>query len=65
MVLALRELKRRVAAGRDELMAEMVSCDIFVDFWWCLFNWCRKFGMIPTEWRKSVVVPIPKKQKSG
>ena len=21
--------------------------------------------MIPTEWRKSVVVPIPKKQKSG
>ena len=63
--LALRELKRRVAAGRDELMAEVVSCDIFVDFWWCLFNWCRKFGMIPTEWRKSVVVPIPKKQKSG
>ena len=27
VVLALRELKRRVAAGRDELMAEMVSCD--------------------------------------
>ena len=65
VVLALGELKRRVAAGRDGLTAEMVSCDILVDFWWCLFNWCWKFGMIPTEWRKSVVVPIPKKQKSG
>ena len=65
VVLALGELKGRVAAGRDGLTAEMVSCDILVDFWWCLFNWCWKFGMIPTEWRKSVVVLIPKKQKSG
>ena len=65
VVLALGGLKRRVAAGRDELMAEMVSCDILIDFWWCLFNWCWKFGMIPTEWRKSVVILIPKKQKSG
>ena len=37
VVLALGELKRRVAAGRDELVAEMISCDIFVDVWWCLF----------------------------
>ena len=37
-VLALGELKRRMAAGRDGLVAEMVSCDILVDFWWCLFE---------------------------
>ena len=55
VVLALGDLNRRVAAGRDGLTAEMVSCDILVDFWWYLFNWCCKFGMIPTEWRKSVV----------
>ncbi len=40
MVLALGELKRRVAAGRDGLTAEMVSCDSLINFWWCLFNWC-------------------------
>ena len=42
VVLALGGLKRKVAAGRDDLTAEMVSCDILVDFvdWWCLFNWC-------------------------
>ena len=65
MVLALGELKRRVATGRNGLTAEMVSYDILVDFCWCLFNWCWKFEIIPTKWRKSVVVPIPKKQKSG
>ena len=54
-----------MVAGRDGLTAEMVSCDILVDFWWCLFNWCWKFGMILSEWRKSVVVPIPKKQNRG
>ena len=36
VVLALGELKRRVAAGRDELVAVMISCDILVDIWWCL-----------------------------
>ena len=40
VVLALGELKRRVAAGRDGLTAEMVSCDSLINFWWCLFNWC-------------------------
>ena len=38
VVQALGGLKRKVAAGRDGLTAEMVSCDILVDFWWCLFN---------------------------
>ena len=38
VVLALGGLKRRVAAERDGLMAEMVSCDIMVDFWWCLLT---------------------------
>ena len=65
VVLALGGVKRRVAAGRDGLTAEMVSCDISLDIWWCLFNWYWKFRMITTVWKKSVVVPIPKKQKSG
>ena len=32
VVLALGGLKSRVAAGSDGLMAEMVSCDILIDF---------------------------------
>ena len=65
VVLALGGLKKSVASGRDGLRAEIVSCDILVDFCWCLVNWCWKIGMTLTEWRKSVVVPIPKMQKSG
>ena len=53
-----------MAPDRDGLTVEMFSCDILVDFWWCIFNWYWKFGMIPFEWR-SVVVRIPKKQKGG
>ena len=64
VVQALGGLKRKVAPDRDGLTMEMFSCDILVDFWWCIFNWYWKFGMIPFEWR-SVVVPIPKKQKGG
>ena len=63
VVQALGKLKRRAAPGTDGLTAEMVGSKELVDFWYCLFNWCWANGMIPTEWRKSVIVPIPKKSK--
>ena len=40
----------------------MASSKEVVDFWLCLFNWCWTYGMVPSEWRKSVIVPIPKKR---
>ena len=58
----LGKLKRRAAPGVDGLTAEMVGSKELVDFWHCLFNWCWTNGMIPTEWRRSVIVPIPKKR---
>ena len=52
VVLALGRLKRKAVPGRDGLSAEMVCCDVLVDFWCSLFNWCWKNGMTPSEWRK-------------
>ena len=57
---ALGKLKRRAAPGTDGLTAEMVGSKELVDFWHCLFNWCWANGMIPPEWKRSVIVPIPK-----
>ena len=34
------DIKREVVLALEE----MVSYDILVDVWWCLFNWCWKFG---------------------
>ena len=62
---ALGKLKRRAAPGTDGLTAEMVGSKELVDFWHCLFNWCWANGMIPTEWRRSIIVPIPKKRVRG
>ena len=65
MVQALDGLKRKAAPGSDGLTAEMMDSKVLVDFWVTLFNWCWKYGMIPSEWRRSTVVPIPKKRRSG
>ena len=62
---ALDSLKRKVAPGSDGLTAEMVGSKVLVDFWVTLFNWCWREGMVPSEWRRSTVVPIPKKGGSG
>ena len=59
---ALGILKQRVAPGTNELMAEMVGSKKLGDFWHCLFNWCWTNGMIPSDWRRSVIVPIPIKE---
>ena len=65
VVQALGRLKQKAAPGRYELSTEMVYCDVLVDFWWSLFNWCWRNGMTPSEWGKNVIVPVPKKRRSG
>ena len=65
MEQALGSLKKKSASGSDELTAEMVCCNVLVDIWCSVFNWCWRYGMIPTEWRKSVIVPEPKKRRQG
>ena len=61
---ALDSLKQRAAPGRDGLTTEMVSSEGLMVFWWELFNWCWS-GMIPSEWRRSIIVPVPKKRSRG
>ena len=61
---ALGKLKQKAAPGSDGL-TEMVSSKGLVGLWHCLFNWCWTNGMVPSEWRKSVIVPIPKKRGGG
>ena len=48
---ALGSLQKRSAPGSDGLTAEMVCCNVLVNLWCSLFNWCRRSGMIPSEWR--------------
>ena len=62
---ALGSLKKRSAAGSGGLTEELVCCNVLVDFWCSLFNWCWRYGMIPSEWRKSVTISIPKKRRRG
>ena len=65
VVHALAGLKQKAVPGSDGLMMEKIDSKVLVDFWVTLFNWCWKNGMILSEWRRSTVVPIPKKRRSG
>ena len=35
------------------------------DLWPALFEACWRSGLIPSEWRRSLVVPVPKNQQGG
>ena len=61
VVQALAGLKRKAAPGSDGQIAEMINSKVLVDFRVTLFNWCWKYGMILSEWRRSTVVPVPKR----
>ena len=43
----------------------MINREVLVDLWWDLFNWCWMSGMVPSVWKSSVVVPVPKKRSKG
>ena len=49
---ALGSLKKKSAPGSNGLTAEMVCCNMLVDFWYSLFNWCWRYGRVPSEWKK-------------
>ena len=62
---ALGKLKQKAAPGSGGLTAEVISSKELVGFWQYLFNWCWTNRMVSSEWRRSVIVPIPKKRGGG
>ena len=41
------------------LTADMVCCNVLVDVW------CRRYGRVPSEWKKSAIVPVLKRKRRG
>ena len=43
----------------------MISREVLVEYWGDLFNWSWRNGIIPSEWRRGVLVPVPQKKSRG
>ena len=63
--VAWKTLREPLLWRAQEHQFQMMAADILRDLWLVLFGACWKNGMIPSEWRRSVVVPVPKKQCGG
>ena len=57
---ALDKVKKDVTPRKDG-----VTVDMLFDVWCALFERCWKYGMVPSVWRESLVVPVLKKQSRG
>ena len=60
---SIRNLKPGKSAGPDEIISEMLkhAHDSVIEFLIQLFNKLYDEGIFPTEWSKSIMVPIHKK----
>ena len=58
---ALDKVKKDVAPGKVGVTAYMMSADVLFDVWCAFFEVCCGYGMVPSVWRESLVVPVPKK----
>ena len=59
---ALGKVKKGKAVGKDGISVEMMSAECLTDVWVKLFNVCWKFGVVPSLWKHSIIVPVPKKR---
>ena len=57
---ALGKAKRMKSPGRDGISVEMMDMEALSDVWVNLFNVCWKFGVVPSLWKCSIIVLIPK-----
>ena len=62
---ALDKVKKDAAPGKDGVTVDMMSADMLFDVWCALFEVCWEYGMVPSEWRESLVVSVPKKHFRG
>ncbi len=59
---ALRKISRGKAAGVDGIYGEMLKYggDWMVASLWKLFNMVFSSGCVPGDWRRGLIVPVPK-----
>ena len=61
---AVFKAKREKACGIDGIPSDVFRNDCSVSFLHILFNVCFTTGVIPTEWGKGIINPIPKSNTS-
>ena len=61
------KLKNGKAAGKDEVTGEVIKGEDgrVVDWIWRLCNIAFESGIVPKDWRSSVIVPLYKDKKVG
>ena len=57
---AIDSAKRGKATGIDNIPTEVLKNDIAVSFLHVLFNICFDNGIVPSDWGKCIINPIPK-----
>jgi hypothetical protein len=63
VIAAIRHLKSGKSAGPDKIVAEMLkhANTVIIDFLTRLFNQLFENATFPSEWAKSIIIPIHKK----
>ncbi|KAK3103953.1 hypothetical protein FSP39_023219 [Pinctada imbricata] len=57
---AVVSLKNGTAEGVDNIPVEVLKCDNIIHVLHKLISLCFESGMIPSEWNKGIIAPIPK-----
>ena len=70
--ISIEEVKAAVAAninskspGLDQIKANYIKNESCVSFLYKLFNYCFRNAIVPSNWNKSVMKPIPKTSKES
>lgn len=62
---ALEKVRKDAAPGKDEVTMNMMSAKGLFDVWVTLFKVRREDSIVPSLWRKSLIVPVPKEAGGG
>ena len=63
--VAFSRVKKEAAPGKDGISYRMMTAAGLRDLWPALFGACWRSGLIPSEWRRSLVVAVPKNHQDG
>ena len=50
---------------KDEVGADMMMAECLADVWLNLFQVCWEYSIVPSVWKESTLIPVPKKQARG